>query len=37
LKRYAYVDDSRDHVADKGLESGNGAALLGATEPHLDV
>ena len=32
-----YVDGSGDHVADEGLEGGNRAALLGATEPHLDV
>ena len=32
-----YIDDTRDHVADERLESGDGAALLGATEPHLDV
>ena len=30
-------DNTVDHVADEGLESGNRAALLGATEPHLDV
>ena len=33
----SYINSSVDHVADEGLESGDGAALLGATEPHLDV
>jgi len=34
---FSYVDNTGDHVADEGLESGDGAALLGAAEPHLDV
>jgi hypothetical protein len=37
LRIAIYIDGTIDHVADEWLESSDRAALLGATEPHLDV